>query len=96
VTVLLTSGLHEAGSRFVQKMGFSVFPYNNRLGRFGEFWENFFSWMIIWTFNPDSLPDRSLLSLRRSEMWMAREAFLERYAKKDENVTIEQVFLTPA
>jgi len=80
-TILLTSGLHQAGSRFVQGMGFTVIPYYSRLGRFGEYWENFYSRLIIWTFNPDSLPDRSVLSLSRSEMWMSREAFLRRFGR---------------
>jgi hypothetical protein len=79
VTILLTSGLHEAGGRFVEEMGFSIIPYSSRLGRFGEFWENFYSWLIIWALNPGSLPNRSLIHLHRSEMWMSRESFLQRY-----------------
>lgn len=79
VTILLTSGSHRTGIRFMQEMGFTIFPYSSPLGRFGEFWENFYSWLIIWTFNPGRLQDRSLFGLRRSEMWMSREAFLERY-----------------
>jgi hypothetical protein len=85
VTILLTSGLHEAGGRFVQEMGFSITPYSSRLGRFGEFWENFYSWMIIWTFNPGSLPNRALIHLQRSEMWMSREAFMQRYGAARES-----------
>lgn len=81
VTILHTAGLHEAGRRFVQEMGFTVIPYSSRLGRFGEFWENFYSWVIIWNFNPRSLPHRSLFSLRRSEMWMSREEFLKRFGE---------------
>lgn len=79
VTILLDAGLHGAGRQFVQRLGFQVFPYSNPLGRFGEFWENFYSWIIIWTFNPRSLPRQSLLSLRRSEIWISREAFLGRF-----------------
>lgn len=81
ITILLTAGLHEGGSRLVQDMGFTVTPYFGRLGRFGEFWENFYSLMTIWTFNPHSLPHRSLFRLRRSELWMSREAFLKRFGK---------------
>jgi hypothetical protein len=97
VTILLTSGLHEAGSRFVQDMGFTVIPYASPLGRFGEFWENFYSWMIIWTFYPSNsssppLNDRPshlgeagrglpLFRLHRSEMWMSRQAFVQRFHK---------------
>jgi YkoP domain len=81
VTILARSGLHETGSRFMQDMGFTVIPYSSPLGRFGEFWENFYSWLIIWTFNPGSLPARPLIHLRRSEMLMSREAFIQRYGR---------------
>jgi hypothetical protein len=78
VTILLTAGPHGTGSRFMQGMGFTIFPYSSPLGRFGEFWENFYSWLIIWTYNPGRLPDRSLLGLQRWEMWISRAAFLSR------------------
>ncbi len=84
VTILATSGLHEAGSRFLQDMGFTIIPYSSPLGRFGEFWENFYSCVIIWTFNPGNMPRRSLFHIRRSEMWMSREAFLQRYGSTRE------------
>ncbi len=79
MTMLLTAGPHGTGSRFMQEMGFTIFPYSSPLGHFGEFWENFYSWLIIWTYNPGRLPDRSLLGLQRSEMWIGRAAFLKRY-----------------
>lgn len=82
VTILLTSGLHESGSRFLQELGFTVVPSANRLGRFGEFWESFYSWLIIWTFNPGGMPKRSLLRWHRSEIWMSREAFLRRFGER--------------
>ncbi len=63
----------------IRHLGFDVFPYRRALGRFGEFWENFYTWAIMWTFNPVSLRGRSLLRLRRAEIWMSREAFLRRY-----------------
>lgn len=63
----------------IRHLGFDVFPYRRALGRFGEFWENFYTWAIMWTFNPVSLRGRSLLRLRRAEIWMSREAFLHRY-----------------
>jgi hypothetical protein len=61
------------------RLGFSVLPYHNPLGRFGEFWENFYSWWILWTFNPASLRGRSLFKLRRREIWITREDFLLRH-----------------
>lgn len=81
MTILLETGLHASGRQFVQRLGFQVFPYASPLGRFGEFWENFYSWIIIWTYNPRSLPRQSLLALRRSEIWISREAFLRRFGR---------------
>lgn len=66
-------------SPLIRRLGFDVFPYRRALGRFGEFWENFYTWGIMWTFAPFSLRGRSLLRLRRAEIWMSREAFLRRY-----------------
>lgn len=80
-TILLHSGLHTAGKRFVQDLGFMVVPYHHRLGCFGEFLENFYSLLIIWSFNPGGLPKRSLFHLQRSAMWMSRKAFLQRFSK---------------
>ncbi|MGB9776446.1 MAG: YkoP family protein [Anaerolineae bacterium] len=66
----------------IQRLGFEVFPYRRALGRFGEFWENLYTWAIMWTFNPLSLRGRSLFHLRRAEIWMSRAAFLRRYGER--------------
>jgi hypothetical protein len=78
VTVLLTPGPGSAGP-LAARLGFVVRPYHNRLGRFGEFWENFYTWFIMWTFNAASLRGRRLLGLRRLEMWMTAEDFVQRF-----------------
>lgn len=79
VTILLTSGKHTSGSRFVQDLGFTIIPHNNPLRGIGEFWENFYTWVLIWTFNPGSLSSYSSSRMHHSEMWMSREAFLEHF-----------------
>jgi hypothetical protein len=61
------------------RLGFTITPYHSPLGGFGEFWENFYALWLIWAYNPGSAPARRLFSLRRSEMWMRMEDFLERY-----------------
>lgn len=81
VTILLTSGVHASGSRFVQDLGFTVMPHNNQLGRFCEFWENFYTWVLIWTFNPGSLSSYSFSRMHHTEMWISRGAFLERFSQ---------------
>jgi len=67
--------------RLLQSLGFSVFPARNPLGRFGRFWENAYTWSVMWTYNPASLRNRRLRDMRRDEFWMARSKFLERFGR---------------
>ena len=50
-----------------------------RWGRFTHFWENIFSWALMWTFNPGSLRGKRFLRLQRYRLWMSRRTLLERY-----------------
>jgi len=78
-TSLPFGGVHAGGGRFLQALGFTSYPYRSPLGAFGEFWENFYAWLLIWTYNPGSLPYRRFWRMRRSEFWVATEEFLARY-----------------
>jgi hypothetical protein len=78
-TVLLFSGDRSSGARFIEKLGFTIMPYSNPSGRFGEFWENFYSWMLMWTYNPGSVRYRHVMGFKRAEFWMPIEEFVERY-----------------
>jgi hypothetical protein len=80
-TVLIqsTDGLER--NRLMQRLGFTVFPACNPLGRFGRFWENAYTWAVMWTFSPASLRDRRLRDMRRDEFWMTRSRFLERFGR---------------
>jgi len=80
-TVLIqsTNGLER--NRLMQRLGFTVFPARNPLGRFGQFWENAYTWAVMWTFSPASLRDRRLRDMRRDEFWMTRNKFLERFGR---------------
>lgn len=78
-TVLFAAGDASSGERLFQRLGFSVFPYQSPLGRFGEFWENVYTWALMWAFNAVSLQNRRLLQLRRTEVWMSTDEFLARY-----------------
>ncbi len=79
VTVLLPPGDGSGGRGLMKRLGFVVFPYCSPLGRFGEFWENLYSWGIMWAFNEVSLRHRQLIRLRRTEVWMSVNEFLRRY-----------------
>jgi len=78
-TAVFPPAMHASGVRLMQRLGFTVAPYHRPLGRFGEFWENLYSWWIMWAFSAVSLRQRRLLRLQRSEIWMSVEDFLSRY-----------------
>ncbi len=75
VTVLAVDPQSSQPINLFKRLGFEVYPYSNRLGRFGEFWENFYTWGIMWAFNKGSLQRRKLVKLRRSEIWISIERF---------------------
>ena len=79
ITVLLFAGSRSSGERFMERLGFTVMPYTHPLGWFGEFWENFFSWWLMWAYNPASLRTRRLFGQHRAEFWMPAEKFLACY-----------------
>ena len=81
ITVLAPGGVPDGGTAMLKPFGFNVIPYHSPLGRFSEFWENLFTWGLMWTYNPASLRGRSLWSLRRSEFWMSAKAFQDKFAR---------------
>ena len=81
VSVLLSAGDRSSGERMIHRLGFEVLPYHNRLGRFGVFWENLYSWWLMWAFNPVSLNHRQLVRLQRVEFWMLASEFRLRYGE---------------
>jgi hypothetical protein len=69
----------DGGRAMLEQLGFTIMPYHRPFGAFGEFWENFYTWWLMWTFNPVSTRHRKLWDLQRTEFWMTKEAFLKRY-----------------
>jgi hypothetical protein len=80
-----TAFLKEAleGSGLFERLGFDVLRRDrgDKLRRFGEFWENFYTWWLIWTFNPGSLRKKKLFHMERAQLWISRQALLERYGR---------------
>jgi YkoP domain len=72
---------HTGGVQMMQRMGFVVIPYHQPFGRFGKFWENLFSWSLMWAYNTNSLNLRKFWRLQRTEIWMTRVEFVERYSR---------------
>ncbi len=86
-TVLVHTDAGPVNQEFFERLGFTIFPYHSPLGRFGEFWENLYSWGLMWTFNQVSLRQRHILRLHRSEMWMSRVEFMRRYGSSENTAT---------
>jgi len=71
-----------SGARFAHALGFDfvrIPEAATRWGRFHEFWANFYSRMLIWTYNPASLRGKGITQLRRYQLWMSRARFDQRY-----------------
>lgn len=83
ITVLADASADSSGGKILTHIGFTLLPYHNPLGRFGEFWENFYTWWLMWAYNAVSVRRRSMLSLRRTEFWMEAGAFLRRHGAGD-------------
>lgn len=81
-TILFFPGDASGGERVFRRLGFTTFPPRNRLGRFGEFWENLHAWLVMWTFNRATVRVHRLLRLRRTEFWTSTEAFVARHAHR--------------
>jgi len=78
-TVLFAAGDESGGEKLFIRLGFTMYPYRSPLGRFGEFWENFYTWALMWAYNAVSLRQRRLITLQRTEAWMTTEKFLLKY-----------------
>jgi hypothetical protein len=79
--IFLGTAENPGRARQMERLGFTVIPYHGKLRGFGEFWENFYSWWLMWAYNPVSTRSRRLNSSHRMQMWMSRAKFLEIYGK---------------
>lgn len=80
----LTPLQDESGAtQLMRRLGFDVLPRPpGPLGRFGLFWENLYTWALMWTFNMATLRSKQLLRMERNELWMSRRRLLERYGDR--------------
>ncbi len=71
----------DGGRLLLEHLGFEIFPFHRPAGAFGEFWENFFTWWLMWAYNPPSAYRRGMFSLERNEFWMTSSAFRKRFGE---------------
>lgn len=82
ITTFVARDEADGGRASFQHLGFTIFPYQRSAGAFGEFWENFYTWWVMWTYNPVSARYRKMLDMQRTEFWTTREKFLDKFGKK--------------
>lgn len=80
VTVLFSPDEAVAPQNVLARLGFASAPYRSPLGRVGEFWENLYTWLVMWAFNGATPRRRHLSQLQRIEVWMSKEELVRRYA----------------
>jgi hypothetical protein len=85
ITSVLSSEHNPNRPDLMERLGFTSLPCYNALGAFGEFWENFYAWGIMWTYNPLSLRSRRLLTTRRTEIWMSIDELISRYTSPNDH-----------
>lgn len=73
----------DSGARLMQRLGFVVVEKPSPLGRAGEFFENLYSWLLLWTYNPASQRSRTLPRWQRTAIWMTTAALYEHFGKND-------------
>lgn len=79
LTVLVVVGGTSGAERLFERLGFRLTSHRSPLGRFGEFWENLYTWALMWGYHQVSLDGWHLLHLERTEVWVTVEDFLYRY-----------------
>ncbi len=82
VTVVIDLNNPSGTGGMFGRLGFTIYPYRSPLGKFGEFWENLYTWTLMWTYNPESMQQRSFLKLQRGEFWMAADEYVQRFANQ--------------
>ncbi len=46
------------------------------------FWQNLFSWWLMWTFNPASLEGKHFSEIARGELWLSRAVLMEKFGER--------------
>jgi len=75
----------DTGSHLLRALGFEMFRPRAKGGlwwRFSEFWQNVYSYALLWTYNPNSLRDKPFSAIERLDLFMSRNKLRERYGEK--------------
>ncbi len=73
----------EQMQRMIRRLGFDPVAGERPNWDFRRraFWDNLYSWWMMWTFNPASLKRKSFTHIRRNELWMSRARLMTMLAQ---------------
>lgn len=66
----------------VQHLGFDLIFLERKAGplrRFLAFWDNLYTWGLIWTYNPGALIYKDILRSERCRFWISKESLIRHY-----------------
>jgi hypothetical protein len=69
-----------AAQLLLRRLGFELHPHRRPAGRLLESWQNLYALGLMAAFNPVSVRRRTSASLRRTDLWMSMDSFLQLYA----------------
>jgi len=78
-TALFPAGEGTPWERKMQRLGYVVLPHENPAGRFAEFWEGVWAWMIWHTYQSGTLRILSPFRIARSDFWMSADNMVRLY-----------------
>lgn len=76
----------DTGAGLLRHLGFEMQRLRPQAGprqRFNEFWQNLYSYGLLWTFNPGSLRGKPFLAIERVDVFMSRAVLRERYGRHE-------------
>ncbi len=79
ITALFATGDRSGWEKIFGRLGFVMQPHRNPAGRFFEFWERVYAWMVMRAFAVGSGSPPKLASIHRTDFWISRDDFLRRY-----------------
>lgn len=83
-TALFPAGEGSAWERKMGRLGYIVIPHENPSGRFAEFWEGVWAWLIWRTYQSGTLRVLSPFEIARSDFWMSANNMLRIYGASAE------------
>lgn len=71
-----------AAIQLFRRIGFDIQEQpapTNWAGRFRRFWENLYTWWLMWAYQPASLQGKTLRHLARFDVWISRAELMTRH-----------------